>query len=344
MTEHPEKIMRTKSKAGTVAPEGIDFGKDVSAMRAVINAGRYLMIAGPTAAGKSGLALALAQALNGVVINADSMQLYNDLRIVTARPGEDDEVRVPHRLYGSVDGGVRASVAWWLKHAAAAMDEARRRGRVPIIVGGTGMYLKAGLMGIAPIPDVPQEIHAAVRAQLSAQGGAVFRAELGKADPATANRLFDGDSQRLVRAMGVLRATGRPISDWQNDPHHGAFKGDAVTIALTPRREDVYAAINARFVRMMEEGAVDEVMRLAARQLDPGLPVMKALGVREIIAMQKGEIDRDRAIELACRDSRHYAKRQFTWLRHNFRANYSILEKYSKRNMVEIFSILSNSS
>ena len=129
MTEHPEKIMRNKSKAGTVAPEGIDFGKDVSAMRAVVNAGRYLMIAGPTAAGKSGLALALAQALNGVVINADSMQLYNDLRIVTARPGEDDEVRVPHRLYGSVDGGVRASVAWWLKHAAAAMDEARRRGR-----------------------------------------------------------------------------------------------------------------------------------------------------------------------------------------------------------------------
>ena len=303
--------------------------------------GRYVMIAGPTAAGKSGLAMALAEYLGGVVINADSMQLYRDLRILTARPEADDEARVPHRLYGVVDGAERASVVRWLALAGEAVAGARQDGRIPIIIGGTGMYLKAALDGIAAIPEVDQDILDSCMATLSSQGGAAFRAALAKADPVTAARLFDGDSQRLVRAMGVVRATGRPISEWQQDPHQGALAGQAVTVAVTPPREAVYEAINARFAAMMDSGAIEEVTALAARGLDPGLPVMKAIGVREIMALQQGQLDRARVIELASRDSRHYAKRQFTWLRNNYNAQYVIESKFSERNLAEIFSILS---
>ena len=303
--------------------------------------GHYVMIAGPTAAGKSGLAMALAEYLGGVVINADSMQLYRDLRILTARPEADDEARVPHQLYGVVDGAERASVARWLALAGEAVAAARQDGRIPIIIGGTGMYLKAALDGIAAIPEVGQVILDNCMATLSSQGGAAFRAALAKEDPVTAARLFDGDSQRLVRAMGVVRATGRPISEWQQDPHQGALVGQAVTIAVTPSREAVYEAIDARFAMMMDSGAVEEVAALAARGLDPVLPVMKAIGVREIMALQQGQLDRARAIELASRDSRHYAKRQFTWLRNNYNAQYVIESKFSERNLAEIFSILS---
>ena len=303
--------------------------------------GHYVMIAGPTAAGKSGLAMALAEYLGGVVINADSMQLYRDLRILTARPEADDEARVPHQLYGVVDGAERASVARWLAFAGDAVAAARQDGRIPIIIGGTGMYLKAALDGIAAIPEVGQDILDNCTATLSSQGGAAFRAALAKEDPVTAARLFDGDSQRLVRAMGVVRATGRPISEWQQDPHQGALVGQAVTIAVTPSREAVYEAIDARFAMMMDSGAVEEVAALAARGLDPVLPVMKAIGVREIMALQQGQLDRARAIELASRDSRHYAKRQFTWLRNNYNAQYVIESKFSERNLAEIFSILS---
>ena len=313
---------------------------DHSEIAQAVAAGRYLMICGPTAAGKSAVALALAEQVGGTVINADSMQVYRDLRVVTARPSADEEARAPHRLYGIVDGSERASVASWLNLVAAAVDEARKAGRLPIIVGGTGMYLQAARDGIAPIPEVPAEIHQACLDELVARGGAAFRDELSKLDKETAARLFDGDSQRLVRAMGVVRATGRPISAWQSDPHQGALAGEAVAISVMPPRADTYARIDRRFAHMMEEGAVEEVEALAARRLDPSLPVMKAIGVREILAMQNGEIDRDRAIELASRDSRHYAKRQMTWIRNNYRAEIDINEKFSARIIKEIFSIL----
>ena len=313
---------------------------DHSEIAQAVAAGRYLMICGPTAAGKSAVALALAEQVGGTVINADSMQVYRDLRVVTARPSADEEARAPHRLYGIVDGSERASVASWLNLVAAAVDEARKAGRLPIIVGGTGMYLQAARDGIAPIPEVPAEIHQACLDELVARGGAAFRDELSKLDKETAARLFDGDSQRLVRAMGVVRATGRPISAWQSDPHQGALAGEAVAISVMPPRADTYARIDRRFAQMMEEGAVEEVEALAARRLDPSLPVMKAIGVREILAMQNGEIDRDRAIELASRDSRHYAKRQMTWIRNNYRAEIDINEKFSARIIKEIFSIL----
>ena len=187
----------------------------------------------------------------------------------------------------------------------------------------------------------PHDIHKACLDELAADGGAAFRAALATLDPQTADRLFDGDSQRLVRAMGVVRATGRPISAWQSDPHEGAIEGAAVTLAVMPPRAQIYSHIDHRFAMMMEAGAVEEVDALAARELDPSLPVMKAIGVREIIAMRQGSISRQRAIELASRDSRHYAKRQMTWIRNNYPAQMTIDKKFSKRIAEEIFSILS---
>ena len=304
-------------------------------------AGAVLMICGPTAAGKSGLALALAERCGGVIINADSMQLYSDLRVLTARPDEAEMARAPHRLYGIMDGAMRASVAAWLAMAADAVAAARRDGCLPIIVGGTGLYFHAAIHGIAPIPDVPPEIHAACVRHHAEDGGAAFRAALAARDPVTAARLHDGDSQRLVRAMGVVLATGRPLSDWQEDPHQGALQGVPLRVAMMPPRDDLYRTINDRFAMMMTQGAADEVAALAARGLDPSLPVMKAIGVREIIAMQAGELSAEQALETAARDSRRYAKRQMTWIRNNFNTQIVLETQETERNIQEIFSILS---
>lgn len=314
---------------------------DHSEIARIAAAGAVLMICGPTAAGKSGLALALAERCGGVVINADSMQLYSDLRVLTARPDEAEMARAPHRLYGVIDGAERASVAAWLTMAADAVAAARRDGALPIIVGGTGLYFHAAIHGIAPIPDVPPEIHAGCVRQHAAQGGAAFRTALAEHDPVTAARLHDGDSQRLVRAMGVVLATGRPLSDWQADPHQGAIQGLPLRLAMLPPRADLYRAINDRFAMMMTQGAEDEVAALAARGLDASLPVMKAIGVREIIAMRAGEMSTQQAVETAARDSRRYAKRQMTWIRNNFNAEIVLAEQYSERNFQEIFAILS---
>lgn len=304
-------------------------------------AGAVLMICGPTAAGKSGLALALAERWGGVIINADSMQLYSDLRILTARPDDAEMARAPHRLYGVMDGAERASVAVWLAMAAEAVAAARQDGALPIIVGGTGLYFHAAIHGIAPIPDVPLEIHAECERQLAARGGATFRAELAGLDPVTASRLHDGDSQRLVRAMGVVLATGRPLSVWQADPHQGALGGVPCRIAMMPPRDGLYAAIDGRFEAMMMQGAKAEVAALAARGLDPSLPVMKAIGVREILAMLAGDMTRQKAIETASRDSRRYAKRQMTWIRNNFNSQIEFNTQETERNIRGIFAILS---
>ena len=304
-------------------------------------AGAVVMICGPTAAGKSGLALALAQRAGGVVINADSMQLYSDLRVLTARPDDAEMAQAPHCLYGVLDGAERASVAAWLGMVSAEVATARQLGVLPIIVGGTGLYFHAAMHGIAPIPDVPREIHDSCVHQLADDGGAMFRAALATLDPVTAGRLHDGDSQRLVRAMGVVLATGRPLSDWQTDPHQGALQGPFCRIAMMPPRDDLYAAIDRRFRVMMDAGADREVAALAARGLDPSLPVMKAIGVREIMAMQAGEVSLSAVVEQASRDSRRYAKRQMTWIRNNFNAEITLTEQYIERNIEEIFAILS---
>jgi len=308
------------------------------AVRDAIAADDYFIIAGPTASGKSALAIDLAKAIDGVIVNADSMQIYQDLRLITARPSIADEALCEHTLYGVLDGAERASVRLWLGLAADTFADIRARGKTPILVGGTGMYINAAQFGIAPMPDVPASIHDECVDELAAIGGARFRAALAKDDPVTAARLFDGDSQRLVRAMGVVRATGRPISAWQQDPHEYMLAGNPHTIAVSPPREQLYQRINSRFEVMMGEGAMDEVKALGARNLDPDLPVMKALGVRELLACHRGELSIEKAIELAQRDSRHYAKRQMTWLRNNFNAKFELNEKYSERFLKKIFS------
>ncbi|MGA0952124.1 MAG: tRNA (adenosine(37)-N6)-dimethylallyltransferase MiaA [Candidatus Puniceispirillaceae bacterium] len=300
----------------------------------------YIMIAGPTASGKSQLAIDLARRFNGAVINADSMQLYADLEVVTARPQPQDMQDIPHHLFGICDAAHRASVAEWLGLAATAIANVRSAGQLPIIVGGTGMYLQAGLRGIAPVPDVPADLHQHCIDLCRQLGGAKFRDMLAGYDADIAARLVDGDSQRLIRAMGVAMATDRPLSWWQQQPHKGAFLGSVITIAMMPPRPTLYDRINQRFDHMLAHGAVDEVARLMARQLDPGLPLMKALGVAPIAAFLAGNMTKDDAAFIAKRDSRRYAKRQMTWIRNNFNAQITVEKKYSESLYEKIFSLI----
>lgn len=300
----------------------------------------YIMIAGPTASGKSQLAVDLACQLDGEVINADSMQLYADLSILTARPLPTEMQDIPHHLYGVLDGGHRASVAAWLELAATAMTAIRARGKMPIIIGGTGMYLDAAVNGIAPIPDVPATIHEDCMALFDAIGGAAFRQKLALHDPLVASRLADGDRQRLIRAMGVFNATGIALGQFQQAEHQGALVGRPVKIAMLPARDVLYARIDARFDLMLEQGAMDEVSQLISRQLDTSLPLMKALGVTALKAVLDQEMTIDEAAYIAKRDSRHYAKRQMTWLRNNYNAQITLNTKLSESLMESIFSLI----
>ena len=300
----------------------------------------YIMIAGPTASGKSQLAVDLACQLDGEVINADSMQLYADLSILTARPSKADMQDIPHHLYGVLDGGHRASVAAWLELTATAMTAIRARGKMPIIIGGTGMYLDAAVNGIAPIPDVPATIHQDCMALFDAIGGAAFRQKLARRDPLVASRLANGDRQRLIRAMGVYNATGIALGQFQKAEHKGALIGRPVKVAMLPPRDVLYARIDARFDVMLEQGAMDEVRRLINRQLDPSLPLMKALGVTALKAVLEQELTVDEAACLAKRDSRHYAKRQMTWLRNNYNTQITLNTKLSESFMESIFSLI----
>ena len=310
-----------------------------NAMKSVIRAD-YIMIAGPTASGKSRLAVDLACQLDGEVINADSMQLYADLSILTARPSEAEMQDTPHHLYGVMDGRHRASVAAWLELAATAMTAIRARGKIPIIVGGTGMYFDAAVNGIAPIPDVPANIHEDCIALFDAIGGAAFRQKLSLHDPVVASRLAVGDRQRLIRAMGVFNATGIALGQFQKAEHKGALIGTPLKIAILPPRDVLYARIDARFDVMLEQGVMDEVRQLVNRQLDPSLPLMKALGVKALRKVIDQEMAIDEAADIAKRDSRHYAKRQMTWLRNNYDAQIVINMKLSESLLESIFSLI----
>ena len=301
---------------------------------------RYIMIAGPTASGKSQLAVDLAWKLDGEVVNADSMQLYADLSILTACPSKADMQNIPHHLYGVLDGGHRASVATWLELAATAMTAIRARGKMPIIIGGTGMYLDAAVNGIAPIPDVPANIHEDCMTLFDAIGGAAFRQKLALHDPLVASRLADGDRQRLIRAMGVFNASGVALSQFQKADHKSALIGRPVKIAMLPPRDVLYARVDARFDEMLEQGAMDEVKQLINRHLDPSLPLMKALGVNALKAVLDQEMTIDEAAYIAKRDSRHYAKRQMTWLRNNYSAQITLITKLSESLMESIFSLI----
>jgi tRNA dimethylallyltransferase len=274
-----------------------------------------LIIAGPTASGKSALALELADGLGGTVINADSLQSYRDLRVLTARPDAAAERRVPHRLYGYLDAAERGSAARW---RALALDEiagAISADRLPILVGGTGLYLKALEHGLSPFPEIPDPIRREAIELHRALGGIAFRERLAGLDPVAAQCLFPGDRQRLVRAFEVVRATGVRIGVWrQRSVSRPAYR--FTTILLAPPRGRLYPACDARFARMIEAGALAEAAALADRGLDPDLPVMKALGVPELLSHLRGEIRLAEAIAAAQRATRRYAKRQTTWFRH----------------------------
>jgi tRNA dimethylallyltransferase len=275
-----------------------------------------ILIAGPTASGKSALALAMAERHGGVIVNADSMQVYRDLRIITARPSVADEARAPHRLYGHVDAAENYSVGRWCQDARAVLEQAKSAGRVPILVGGTGLYFKALTHGLSAVPPTPPDIRAAVRARCDAEGAAALHAELVRRDPAMAARLRPGDRMRLARALEVLEATGRSLADWHRDGMPAILDPDeAVKIFLVVDRAELYRRIDARFDAMLTAGALDEVRVLADRRLDPLLPAMKAHGVPWLRRHLAGEISLETAAAGGKQDTRRYTKRQATWFR-----------------------------
>lgn len=278
---------------------------------------KAVLIAGPTASGKSALALELALSVGGIVINADSMQVYRDLRVITARPTPDEEARVPHRLYGHVDAAVNFSAGAWVADAAKMLEEAQAEGRLPIFIGGTGLYFKALTAGLSVVPPIPAEIREGVRARLERNGVEVLHAELARRDPRAAERLNLRDRTRIARALEVVEATGRSLLDWHHEGQPPPLPKDSFcAVFLAPERDELYARIDARFDAMLGAGAPTEVEQLAARNLDPLLPAMKAHGVPALIRHLRGELSLDEAAMIGRADTRHYAKRQFTWFRH----------------------------
>jgi tRNA dimethylallyltransferase len=277
---------------------------------------KVILIAGPTASGKSALALTLARRLGAVIVNADSMQVYRDLRVITARPTPAQEALAPHVLYGHVDAAERYSVGAWRVDAAAELAAAARDERPAIVVGGTGLYFETLTKGLAAVPPIPEDIRAAVRARLAAEGTIALYGELARRDPVMAQRLMPGDRSRIARALEVIQATGRSLADWHRDgmppvvdsPH-------AIKVFLNPDRIELRRRIESRFAAMLAAGALGEVGALAARGLDPALPAMKAHGVPWLIRHLKGEITLAEATQGGVRDTWRYTKRQATWFR-----------------------------
>ncbi len=275
-----------------------------------------ILVAGPTASGKSALALTLAERLGGTIVNADSMQIYCDLRIITARPTPDEERRMPHRLYGHIDAAENYSVGRWCTGAATELETVKGESRTAIIVGGTGLYFNALSRGLAAVPPIPTEIRDDVRARLTHEGVAALHADLATRDPAAAARLMPGDRARISRALEVVLATGRSILDWHEENKPATIDLDeAAKVFLMPDRDELARRIDARFDAMMTAGALDEVRALAARKLNPTLPAMKAHGVPWLIRHLAGEIALEEAIEHAKLETRQYTKRQATWFR-----------------------------
>jgi tRNA dimethylallyltransferase len=276
-----------------------------------------LLIAGPTASGKSAAALALAQKWDATIVNADSMQVYRDLRALTARPSASEESLAPHALFGGIDGAVNFSAGRWLVEAGAIAADVFAQGRPVIFVGGTGLYFRALTQGFSEIPAVPEEVRARVRAEAEAFPTAALHAQLAACDSATTARLRPSDRQRILRALEVFAATGRPLASFQGA--RGApllARGQWAGLFLTPDRQALNAVIAGRFQAMLESGALEEVVALAARKLDPALPVMRAHGVPHLVAHLAGDLSLEAAAARAILDTSHYAKRQFTWARH----------------------------
>ena len=306
-----------------------------------------ILVAGPTASGKSALALDLAERLRGTIINADSMQMYAEMRVLTARPTPQEEARVPHRLYGIRPAAQPGSAAWWRAQALTAMEQARRQDRLPILTGGTGLYFAALAQGLADIPDPGPKARAEARGLLARLGAPELHARLASEDPATAARLNPNDSQRIARAWEVWRGTGTGLATWQaqlGTPPPWRF----TAVLLDPPRDELRAAITSRFQAMLEQGALDEVRGLLKQGLDPTLPSMRAHGVPELSAHLRGEITLQEAGRRTELVTGQYTKRQATWFRHHplaecshtIHARYAGLAQFSERNLAEIIAFV----
>ena len=299
-----------------------------------------ILIAGATVSGKSALALALAEQLNGRIINADSMQVYDTLDVLTARPPREDLRRAPHVLYGHVPVAAPYNVGQWQAAALAEIKAAQAAGQRPIIVGGTGLYFKSLTTGLADIPDIPDAIRNGLRARLNTDGAAALYGELERVDAPLAARLPPTDTQRILRGLEVFEATDQPLSVWQAQPLDAPLS-DYLGLLLMPAREWLYARCNQRFDAMLEAGALAEVEQIWALNLPPDTMALKALGVADLMAFLHGEIDRDTAIAQAQQATRRYAKRQMTWFRNQMSAWPRFSEQEYENNFAKIFSFIS---
>ncbi|MCY0146254.1 tRNA (adenosine(37)-N6)-dimethylallyltransferase MiaA [Hoeflea sp. G2-23] len=286
-----------------------------------------LLIAGPTASGKSALAIELARELGGEIVNADSMQVYGVLERLTARPGAADLAQVPHHLYGHVSPETAYSTGIWLSEASWVIADIRARGALPVVVGGTGLYFRALTGGLSEMPPIPADIRDNLRARLQSEGIEVLHQQLADLDPEMAARLLPADRQRILRALEVVLATGRSIAEFQG--RGGAMVVDPATarcLVLEPDRAVLHARINARFETMLDEGAVDEVRQLMSLDIPPQHPAMKAIGVNHLAGYLKGELPLEKVIELSSAATRQYAKRQMTWFRNQFDSDWQRIQ------------------
>ncbi|MBU3887794.1 tRNA (adenosine(37)-N6)-dimethylallyltransferase MiaA [Methylosinus sporium] len=278
---------------------------------------RAILIAGPTASGKSALALAIARRIGGAVVNADSMQVYRDLRILTARPTPEEERSIRHELFGHVDAAVNYSVGRWLEDFRRLLGKLEQEGVAPIVAGGTGMYYKAALYGLSDIPQVPVEVREKIRAEAEGRTPEYLHARLSESDPETAAKLRPTDPQRILRALEVFEATGKPLASFQGARMASLLDpSQCLAFFLAPEREELYRRIAARFDDMLRESALAEVEAMGARGLDPALPAMRAHGAPHLLRYLRGELTLEEAASQGKLDTRHYSKRQFTFARH----------------------------
>lgn len=306
---------------------------------------RAILIAGPTASGKSAVASRLASAFNGVVVNADSMQVYRELRILTARPSPEEESQCPHRLYGHRSAAQTYSTGTWAREAAGVIADAERSGRLPVFVGGTGLYFRAVLQGLSPVPAIPSSIRTRWRGEARKRSAAGLHAELRRVDPVMAERLGPTDPQRIVRALEVIEATGRSLAEWQSVPGQPLIEeADTMRIVVDMDRARLYERCNQRTDRMMEAGALEEARALIALGLDGALPAMRALGVRPLMEHVRGEVPLADAVERVKTETRHYAKRQLSWLRSNMIAWNWFCAKQSESLEDRIFSFIESAA
>lgn len=310
-------------------------------MSAAQNHTKPILIAGPTASGKSVLAMAIAEHTGGEIINADSMQVYRELRILSARPSVEEEARVPHALYGFVPAGEAYSAGRFVRDAATAIAKARSEGRRPVIVGGTGLYFKALIEGLSPIPDIAADVRDYWRRAGEERGAGALHGELLRVDPVMAERLAPTDTQRIVRALEVIQSTGRSLAEWQSLRGEPVIdETETVRFAVSGDRAELHARADARFDRMMREGALDEARALSLLQLDPELPAMRAIGVRPLLRLVAGEIGEDEARELAKAETRQYIKRQETWLKRNMITWSWVSTKETASSLRDIFAFI----